>query len=229
MAKRAVMIYGAPGAGKGTQANLLAWAKGFLHFDTGKYLEQIVHDPDNQKNPKIKEQAKLFDSGILLDPSWVLSVVKEKTEAIAAAGFDIVYSGSPRTVYEAFGDNKNVGLIEVLEKEYGKKNIFVTLLKVRPESSVFRNSNRKVCSVCATPILYSEKTHEHKTCPLCGGLLRKRTLDDPDIIKTRLKEYENRTKPILAGLKKRGYKVLEVNGEPAPDKVHSAVLKKLNA
>jgi adenylate kinase family enzyme len=77
-----------------------------LHFDTGKYLEQVVHDPENLKDPEIKEQAKLFDSGILLDPSWVLEVVKEKTKKIAAAGFNIVYSGSPRTAYEAFGDSK---------------------------------------------------------------------------------------------------------------------------
>ncbi len=239
MVKKAVMIYGAPGAGKGTQANLLAWSKGFLHFDTGKYLEQIVHDPENQKNPKIKEQAKLFDTGILLDPSWVLNVVKEKTKEIASAGFSIVYSGSPRTTYEAFGDadlrgpnadkrgSKSVGLIDLLEKLYGKKNIFVILLKVRPKSSIFRNSNRKVCSVCATPILYSEETHKHRNCPLCGGKLRTRTLDKPEIIKTRLKEYENRTKPITIELKKHGYKILEINGEPAPNKVHFAILKKL--
>ena len=227
MSKRAVIIYGPPGAGKGTQANLLSWKRGFIHFDTGRYLEQVVHNPENQKDPKIKEQAKLFDSGILLDPVWVLNVVKEKTKDISGAGFDIVYSGSPRTLYEAFGDKKTEGLISVLEKEYGKKNIHVFLLKVRSESSIFRNSHRKVCSVCDTPILYGEETHKHRNCPLCGGKLRTRTLDKPEIIKIRLKEYENRTKPIAAELKRRGYKIVEINGEPAPDKVHSAILKKL--
>jgi adenylate kinase family enzyme len=114
-----------------------------------------------------------------------------------------------------------------LEKEYGKKNILVFLLRVRPKSSIFRNSNRKVCSICGTPILYSEKTHKHRNCPLCGGKLRTRTLDKPEIIKIRLKEYKNRTKPIVAELKRRGYKILEINGEPAPTKVYFAILKKL--
>lgn len=222
------MIYGAPGAGKGTQANLLAWAKGFIHFDTGKYIENaILYNPDFKNDEIVQIERKNFEAGVLFTPSWTLGVVSEATRKIAKAGFNIVYSGSPRTVYEAFGDSKHDGLIKILEKAYGKKNIFVVLLKVRPESSIFRNSNRKVCSVCATPILYSEETHKHRNCPLCGGKLRTRTLDKPEIIKTRLKEYENRTKPITVEFKKRGYKILEVNGEPAPDKVHFAILKKL--
>ncbi|KKU85302.1 MAG: hypothetical protein UY12_C0004G0001, partial [Parcubacteria group bacterium GW2011_GWA2_47_8b] len=45
MAKKVVVIYGPPGSGKGTQANLLAWTKNFIHFDTGKFLEQVVNDP----------------------------------------------------------------------------------------------------------------------------------------------------------------------------------------
>lgn len=227
MAKKAIIIYGPPGAGKGTQANLLAWTKGFIHFDTGKYLEQVVHAPDNQKNPKIREQKKLFDTGILLDPKWVLAVVKEKTKEIAEAGFSVVYSGSPRTLYEAVGTRQAGGLIAELEKLYGRGSIFVIVLRVRPESSIHRNANRKICSVCSTPILYDEKGHRHTNCPLCGGKLRTRTLDKPEIIKTRLKEYKNRTEPILAELKKRGYKILTVDGEPSPDKVHFAILKKL--
>ena len=46
---KAIIIYGLPGSGKGTQANLLADKLGLIHFDTGKYLERIVHDPANKK------------------------------------------------------------------------------------------------------------------------------------------------------------------------------------
>ncbi len=227
MVKKAVIIYGAPGAGKGTQANLLSWAKGFTHFDTGKYLEQLVNDPNQRTDPVIKREGKLFDAGKLLTPSWVLSIVKEKTQEIAKANFSIVYSGSPRTLYEAFGDKNESGLIEVLERAYGKENIFVVLLKVRPNSSIFRNSNRKVCSACATAILYNDTTHRHTICPICGAKLRTRTLDDPKVIKVRLKEYEKRTKPILAELKKKGYKILEIDGEALPFQVHEDIKRKL--
>ena len=50
MAKKVVVIYGPPGSGKGTQANLLAWTKNFIHFDTGKFLVQVVNDPDNKND-----------------------------------------------------------------------------------------------------------------------------------------------------------------------------------
>lgn len=227
MKKSALIIYGPPGAGKGTQANLLAWAKGWIHFDTGKYLEQAVHDPEKQDDPTIKKERRLFDTGILMTPPFVLKAVSQKTKEIADAGFSVVFSGSPRTLFEAFGDFKNDGLIKILEKSYGKKNIFVILLKVRPESSIFRNSNRLVCSVCANGILYSDIAHRHRTCPLCAGKLRKRTLDKPEIIKVRLKEYQERTFPILEKLKKRGYKIINIDGAPLPHRVHQQILKKL--
>ena len=58
---KAIIIYGLPGSGKGTQANLLADKLGLIHFDTGKYLERIVHDPANKKNKIIRRERKNFD------------------------------------------------------------------------------------------------------------------------------------------------------------------------
>lgn len=224
---KAVVIYGPPGSGKGTQANLLAWTKNFIHFDTGKYLEQVVHDPEN-KNPQMKKERELFDSGVLLTPSFVLKVTSEKSEEIAKAGYSIVFSGSPRTLYEAFGDENTPGLIAILEKAYGKENVFFLFLKIKPEVSIQRNANRLVCSICATAILYSDAAHKHKTCPLCGAELRKRTVDNPAVFETRIKEYEERTKPIVTELKKRGYKINDIDGTPMPFKVFDDVKKALN-
>ena len=226
---KAVMIYGAPGAGKGTQANLLAWRKGFIHFDTGAYLEQLLHDPKNQNDPMIKRERELFDSGKLNTPAFVLKLVSKKAKEIGKAGFGIVFSGSPRTVFEAFGDKKHKGLLSILEKVYGKENIFPIVLTVHPETSTKRNSNRKICSVCKNVILYNDSTHHHTNCPLCGGPLRKREgkLDDPETIKVRLKEYQERTFPIFEGLRSGGYKVTEIDGEPLPYQVHEQVLSVL--
>jgi adenylate kinase len=223
---RAVMIYGAPGSGKGTQAYLLEAAKGFFHFDTGMYLEQVVHDSANAKNKEIQRERKLFDSGILLTPSWVLSVVKKKAGAIAKAGLDIVFSGSPRTLFEAFGDVKNEGLISFLEKAYGRKNLHFFVLKVSKKTSIWRNSHRQICSTCGAPVLYRKNGLPH--CGFCGSPLRRRTLDKPEIIKVRLKEYQERTEPIIAKLKKMGYKVNAINGESAPYKVFKQIIKRLN-
>lgn len=223
----AVMVFGSPGAGKGTQANLLSWRYGFIHFDTGRFLEQYLHDPANQKDPIVKRERKIFDSGVLNTPEWVLEIVSKKTQDIAEAGFSIVYSGSPRTMFEAAGDKEHQGLIATLERLYGKKNVIPLVLKVKPDSSTHRNVNRRICAVCKNAVLYTDEIHAHKTCPICGGELKKRILDNPETMKVRLKEYAERTKPIFERLKKRGYKVIEINGEPEPYKVHEEVLKYL--
>lgn len=223
--KKVVMVYGPPGSGKGTQAYLLEAVKGFFHFDTGKYLERMVNDPANAKNKIIQRERKLFDSGILLTPSWVLGIVKKKAKELADAGMDMVFSGSPRTLFEAFGDFENKGLVDFLEKTYGKKHMHFFVLKVFPKTSIWRNSHRLVCATCGAPILYNKKGLPH--CALCGSPLRKRTLDKPEVIKVRIKEYLRRTKPILEKLKKQGYKINVINGEPAPYKVFQPILKKL--
>jgi adenylate kinase len=222
--KQAVIIYGPPGAGKGTQANLLAWIKNYYHFDTGKYIEEVVHNPDNQKNSAIQRERRLFDTGELCTPSWVLKIVSEKTKKIAKAGFNIIFSGSPRTVFEAFGDKKNQGLIEILERSYGRKNIKIFLLKIKPATSIKRNSGRMICSICATPILAGS---QQPVCSICSAPLRKRILDNPETIKIRLQEYKKRTYPILDGLKSRGYKITEIDGEPPPYKIHQNILRHL--
>lgn len=224
MQKQAVIIYGPPGSGKGTQAELLAKKFNFIHFDTGRYVENLIHSKEAEKDPILKREQKLFDSGILMTPSVVLKIVSSATNQIAKSGANIVYSGSPRTLYEAFGE-KNNGLIQILEKLYGKKNIAVVKLKVQEKTSLFRNSNRLICSVCGLPALAKLGI---KICSFCAGPLRKRTLDKPEVIKVRLKEYRGRTYPILAGLKKMKFRILEVNGEEEPYKVFQKIADKLN-
>lgn len=222
--QKAFIIYGPPGAGKGTQANLLAGKLGLIHFDTGKYLEQIVHDPENQNNPEIKKEREIFDSGVLMTPSFVLKIILQKAKEIHKSGYGIVFSGSPRTLYEAFGDDKNPGLIALLESTYGKENISPIFLKIDPKISILRNKNRKICSVCGTAILYND-SDQHKTCPLCGGVLRTRAVDNPAVLETRIREYEERTKPILDTLKKQGYQIMEIDGHPLPYQVFDNILK----
>lgn len=218
MSKVAIIMYGPPGSGKGTQANLLAAKLDIMHFDTGRFCESVVHDPARQKEKIVQRERKLFDSGMLMTPSFVLREIVKHVKVIAKTGHGIIFSGSPRTIYEA------EGLMPILEALYDKKNIHVFELKMGEKFSIKRNGNRVLCSVCKAPLLtayYPSKNPKH--CPICAGPFYKRTLDTVETIKVRLKQYRERTEPIVGILRKRGYKIHTVSAEPAPYKVFNQI------
>lgn len=224
MKKKVIIIFGPPGSGKGTQAELLETKFGYMHFDTGRFLEQTLRAPGWKKSPTLRRERKNFDEGKLFAPEWVLKIVKDAATRIAQAGLSLIFSGSPRTIYEAFGEKKGEGLIDVLVELFGKKNLFIIKLKVKEQSSMTRNSIRKVCSICGLPVLGHVNTD---SCVFCAGPLRRRTLDNPEVIKVRLDEYEKRTKPVLEEMKKRKLQIQEVNGELLPYEVSEKIVKVL--
>lgn len=221
--KIAVVIYGFPGSGKGTQANLIANAFGLVNFDTGRMLETLWYDPKRQKEALVQRERKLFEEGKLNTPSFVLNEVTKATKQIAKHGQGVVFSGSPRTMDEA------VALIPTLEKTYGEKNVFFFFLDVEPKDSIWRNSKRFICTFCRAMLMakyYPSKKPLH--CPVCAGTLYKRTLDRPDIIPKRIDEYNARTAPILSFLKKRGTKVMKLDGKPEPYKIFKKIEKRIS-
>ncbi|MCX6788581.1 MAG: nucleoside monophosphate kinase [Candidatus Jorgensenbacteria bacterium] len=221
---KAVIIYGPPGSGKGTQADLLARKFNFIHLDTGRYLESLFRSPKAKTDPILKREKANFDSGILCSPEWVLKITREESERIAKAGYNLVFSGSPRTMFEAFGGGKTKGLTESLIKSFGKENISVVLLNVEDSTSIKRNSHRVVCSQCGLPKLESAKLPH---CALCAGTMRTRSLDNPEVIKVRLKEYRERTYPIVSEMKKKGFTIKKLDGESLPYKVSEKIIKAL--
>lgn len=224
MQKIAVIIYGPPGSGKGTQANLLADKLNLLHFDTGKFLEALLHDPKRQKEKIIRRERRLFDTGKLVTLSFFRQEVMKNVERIRKAGWGIVFSGSPRTLYEV------KGLLPLLEQLYGRRNVFVSEIKVPPKTSITRNSSRRICSACKMALLaayYPAKNPRH--CPLCGGSFRRRTLDTPKVIKVRLAVYTRQTKPVIEWIRRRGYRVPIIDGTPKPYLVFRQIARRLPA
>ncbi len=218
MKKIVIILYGPPGSGKGTQANLLANKLGLIHFDTGRFLESVVHDPTRQKEKIVQRERRLFDGGKLMTPSFVLKEVTKEVRMIRKADLGIVFSGSPRTIFET------ERLMPLIERLYDKKHIFIFILGVPSSDSLSRNSSRVVCSVCKAPLLtkyYPSKKPKH--CPICAGPFYKRTLDNPKTIKIRLEEYKNRTEPIFSILKKKGYRLIEIDARPAPYKIFETI------
>ncbi len=230
--KIAVIIFGPQGSGKGTQAELIAKKIGGLHFDTGQYLRTILYDPNSQNDKIIQRERKLNAAGVLNTPSWILKIMVDVIKKAADLRQSMVFSGSPRTFYEAFGYNqgenqngKTEGVMEILKKYYAKENIFVFIFKLSLKDSIKRINGRLTCSVCNGPLLAQK--NKFKSCPFCGGKIIKRKDDTEKSIRERLLEYQTRTMPIFKKIKSGGYRVFEIDARPAPYKIFETTYKKL--
>jgi len=217
-----IIVYGNPGSGKGTQAQRIADHFSFEHFNTGGVIEKIVNDPTKQDDPIIQRERKLFDEGILCTPEWVTEIVKNAIVSLRSQNKGIIFSGSPRTLYEA------KELMPLVDKLYGRENIFVLEIAIRSETAIFRNSHRRVCEQCGQPLVYTSENEKLEACPTCGGKLVTRTLDDPEVINVRLKEYQERTAPIFDYLAEQGFIIKKIDGEPMPDEVTKNILNFLS-
>jgi adenylate kinase len=230
--KKTIIIFGPPGSGKGTQAQLLADKLHLFHFDTGKYIRDILYDPRFKNNAEIKRERQLNESGQLNTSSWVFKIVSKKIKEIDKINKGIVLSGSPRTFEEAFGSSplakSERGLMAILEKDYGKRNILIFVLKIPAKESIKRNVHRLVCSVCRTPVLNIEKFRniDMSKCSFCGGKMQYRFDDKKEIILQRLKEYEKQSKPIIKEMRNRNFEVVSIDGTPLPYKIHQLLMNK---
>ncbi|MCD5396537.1 MAG: nucleoside monophosphate kinase [Candidatus Pacebacteria bacterium] len=227
---KVIIIIGPPGSGKGTQATLLADRLGLFYFETSRIIEPKImgarpYDYVIIEGRKyyLKEEKKKWESGELWSPPFVTYWVQEKIKELAEKEEGIVFAGSPRTLYEA------ERIMPLLNKLYGKKNIKIILFTLSAKTSIFRNSHRRICELLRHPILYNEETKNLTKCPLDGSkLIRRKKLDDPETIKIRIKEYKERTLPIIDYFKKKGYKVKKISAAPPPAVIFRKILNYLS-
>ncbi len=219
---------GPPGSGKGTQASLLAEKFNLYQIETSEIIEKNLSNIKrnnfvivNGKKYYLFEEKKLRETGKWMSPPLIAFWVRNKIKDLAKEGKGIILSGSPKTLYE--GEE----IVPLLKKIYGSSNIKIIFIKQRPEISIWRNSRRKICQLMRHSIVYTEETAKLKTCPFDGSKLIFREDSNPEVIKGKLKEYKERTLPLVNYFKKQGFKTKEVNGEQSVSDVFKDILKAL--
>ena len=227
MPKQAIMLFGPPGAGKGTQAELLAEKTGYYHLESSKVIEacfrkespEKVFEIEGQKY-KVGDEKKRWETGLLTSPPFVFYLMAERIKEIADEDKSIIFSGSPRTVYEA---EKEIPLLKEL---YGVENIRFLLLEITAQTTIFRNSHRRICELIRHTILFSPETEKLTKCPLDGSNLVKREgLDDPETIKKRLEVFKEETYPVIEVIEKQGIHLNKINGEKNVSDVHRDIVE----
>ena len=199
-----VVMLGAPGAGKGTQAGRLAQARGLPKISTGDILRQGVKD----RLPVALLAKEKMDRGELVDDDTIVAIVRDRlVRSDTDAGF--ILDGFPRTVFQARA-------LDAIMDERGKGSLLVVDIVVPDGDLVRRLSGRRICSKCGTNAEPSED--EEAACRRCGGTLVHRADDKEAVVLERLRIYTLETKPLVECYSARPT-FCAVNGKQAPEQV----------
>jgi len=214
----AIILFGSPGSGKGTQARLLQGCLRGPHISTGDMLRSHI-----QAGDAIGHQTELLiKSGRLVADEMVNELVQQRLQD-ADCQFGIILDGYPRTTNQA----------EVLLTFMGSLGYrpAVVHLMVDYDKIVARLSGRRQCPVCGT--LYSMKTNPPKVAGICdldGAKLMTREDDRESVIRERLNQYELQTRPLLEFFRQAGVPMLEINAaEASPDQISQEICRSLNS
>ena len=210
-----MILFGPPGAGKGTQAKKLQAALGIPQISTG----DILREARRQGTELGRRAAEYMDQGELVPDEVILGLVRERlSQPDCRDGF--VLDGFPRTILQAEG-------LEGILEETGRPLDRVVSLAVPDEVIVERLSARRVCGRCGQE--YNLKTRpprRDEVCDRCGGELVQRPDDRPETIRERLRVYREKTEPLRSFYRERGLWA-EVDGVGGVEEVFVRVRRAL--
>jgi len=207
-----IVLFGKPGAGKGTQAPLLSKALEVPTLATGDVLRAA-----RRAGTALGREAQSYmDRGDLVPDSVILGILREEL-AQPQYKNGVILDGAVRTVPQAEG-------LKTMLASLGRSVDAVVALDIANEEIVQRLSSRTVCENCQTP--YTGRAIGD-VCDKCGGALVRRKDDDPEAIRTRLRVYDDETAPVLAWYQKAGDKVVIVDGVGSVDDVTNRALRAL--
>ena len=210
-----IIIFGAPGVGKGTQAKIIASKLDIAHISTGDILRDAI-----KRGTETGLKAKaIVESGGLVPDDIMGGIIKDALkEERCRKGF--ILDGFPRTKAQA----------EILDNILAEiSNEKTVLIKLDADYNIIvdRISNRMVCSSCGNIRIKNEVTENFK-CPVCSSVNSyiKRKDDTEEVIKHRLSVYHEMTAPVFAHYKDSAI-IIEVDGTKSIDEVSEGILTKM--
>ncbi|WP_435922599.1 adenylate kinase [Paenibacillus sp. DYY-L-2] len=196
-----ILFMGPPGAGKGTQAEVIVNEFGIPHISTGDAFRLAI----KQGTPVGIKAKEYMDQGLLVPDDVTVGIVRERLQqSDCEKGF--LLDGFPRTLSQAEA-------LDELLSGLGKKLDHVINLKVDRNKLLARLTGRRICKSCGSTyhVIFNPPVQEG-VCDKCGGELYQRSDDNEESVGTRLDEYINKTAPLLTFYEDKGL-LRQVDGE----------------
>ncbi len=210
-----LMVFGAPGAGKGTQAKFLVQKYNIPQISTGDMLRTAIAE----ETAMGMEAKKYMDAGELVPDSTIIGIIKERLEKDDCQnGF--ILDGFPRTLTQAEA-------LQALMEESGKKLDKVLSFDVPDELIIQRIAGRRVCPKCgASYHVEFNPPKKSGVCDACGTELIIRKDDNASTVKNRLQNYHKQTAPLIDFYKNMGVFV-QIDGSQELSKVTKDMFENL--
>lgn len=210
-----IIIFGAPGVGKGTQAKIIASKLQIAHISTGDLLRAAIK---NETELGLKAKA-IVEAGGLVPDTIVAGMLKDALKQENCRN-GYILDGYPRTLAQA-------EILSEIFTELGNETTHLIKLEAKDEIIVDRISNRLVCGVCGN-ILAKKLVTVNFICPNCKAeeSYYKRKDDDEEVIKNRLKVYHEQTVPVFNYYANQAH-IIEVDGTKSIEEISKDILQRL--
>jgi adenylate kinase len=210
-----LILFGAPGCGKGTQAKILSEKLNLPHYSTGDILRGAV-----KNSTQLGLEAKvIMDRGDLVPDQIMIGIIKEALNS-PKSKYGFILDGFPRTIAQA-------SALDNLFIELKIKNIKIISIEANDEELIKRLSNRRACKNCAT-IFSLNEIEQKSNCPVCNAehSFYQRNDDKEEVIRNRLEVFLANTKPVLQFYEKKNT-IISINGLNKIETVTDDIIKEL--
>jgi len=203
-----IVLFGPPGSGKGTQADLIERRYGFPKISTGDLLRQAVRE----RTPLGIQAEAVMNRGELVSDEIVEGLVRLR-----------LTNPDTRQGYLLDGFPRNQAQVQSIEDMDGSRPEIIIVIDVDKRSLVERMQNRLTCRKCgAVYNLLLQKPRAEGRCDVCGGELYRRPDDRPEVIKERLRVYEEQTQKMRTHYQAKGV-LYRVDGSGTVDEVFGRI------